>query len=74
MRRRALSVAHDRREHDRAIDLRTAPLTRRRGRGFENSFQVLRNKNLRRPVGLTTGYDLANVGGDLSGQSPQIDA
>jgi len=38
--RRAAAVPHDSREHDRAIDLASAPAARGRSGGFENAPQV----------------------------------
>lgn len=70
--RRALAVADDRRQHDRTVDFAAPALPRRRRRGFENSFQIRGNKNLRRSVYVTPVLDLPDMRGHVSGKPRQI--
>jgi hypothetical protein len=59
--RRALPIPDDGCKHDSAVYLRTPALACRGSSGLENSFQVMRNKDLGWPVGIATGLDLADV-------------
>lgn len=70
---RALAVSDDGGQHDRPVDLGPATLSRCCCSSLEYSFQVVRNKNLRRPARIATRLDLANVGGNFACQPRQID-
>jgi hypothetical protein len=73
VRRGALAISNDGRQHDSAIDFRPAPLTGSRGSRLQNSFQIRRNKNLRRRVRIPAMIAAADVGGHLPRQPGQID-
>jgi hypothetical protein len=73
VRRDALAIADDGRQHDRTIDFRPAPLTGSGGRCLQNSFQIRRNKNLSRRVRIPSMIAAADVRGHLARQTGQID-
>jgi hypothetical protein len=73
VRRGALAISNDGRQHDCAIDFRPAPLTGSCGSSLQDSFQVRRNKNLRRRVCIPAMIAAAHVRGHLARQPGQID-